>query len=641
MGVDADERDRRKAVAGIAMGALEGDGRRLAVDAVAAVGDVLAAPAALFERGPDGPERLAGEFDDSSLAERALTGEGRVVASEAGVGAVVGPAGDPRGVLCVGSRELSEADIGFLEDVVTVLERAWAGGKFRQFAERLEEVVWMSSVEIDEIHYVNPAYEEVWGRSRESLYEEPMSFLEGIHSEDRDRIRETIPQRARDEYEEVYRVVRPDDSIRWVRDRAYPIREGGEVRRVVGIAEDVTERRERRRRLERANRLNRLCQEITHLVITTPDRQTLEQRVCDRLAEPYRFVWIGGLAPGGTRVISRVWAGVEEGYLDAVRITADEAETAAGPTGRAVETQEVQVVTDITTDPDFEPWREAAVARGYRASIAVPIAHDGLLYGLLNVYAACPDAFSGDETRVLSRLGEVIGHAIAAIERKAALAGDTVVELEFRAEGFPEALVACSRESGGILRFEHLSRHDDRLIAYGTATGVPEERLCGAVEREEDLVSVRVIEREEGSYGFELEADGAVPLVETLAGYGGRLSSATIADGDCRFVVELPEGADTRRLIDALESGYETSYVAKRTTSREAPAFPGTALLDRRLTERQREVLETATYAGYFEWPRATTGEEVAERLRIAPATFAQHLRAAERKLFEATFDRE
>ncbi len=635
----ADERGRPEVLAALAMEALEGDGRQLAADAVTAVDDVLAAPAAVFEPGPDGPERLVGEFDDLSLAERALAGGDGVVEGDDGIAAVVGS--EPRGVLCVGSRELSEAEIGFLEDVATVLERAWSGEEFRQFAERLEEVVWMSSVGIDEIHYVNPAYEEVWGRSRESLYEEPMSFLEGVHPEDRERVRETIPQRARGEYDEVYRVIRPDGSVRWVRDRAYPIGEGGEVRRIVSIAEDVTERRRRQRRLERANRLNRLCQEITHLVITTPDRQTLEQRVCDRLAEAYRFVWIGGLAPGGTRVISRVWAGVEEGYLEAVRITADEAETAAGPAGRAIETQEVQVVADIAEDPSFEPWREQALKRGYRSSLSIPIAHEGLLYGLLNVYADCPNAFADAETEVLSRLGDVIGHAIAAIERKAALAGDTVVELEFRAEGFPEALVTCSRDSGGTLRFEHLSQRDDRLIAYGTATGVPEDRLREAVEGETDLASVRVLDRDEESYEFELETARTVPLVGTLADYGGRLSSATIADGDCRFVVELPRGADTRRLIDALESAYETSYVAKRTTSREASSFPGDAVLERRLTDRQQEVLETATYAGYFEWPRATTGEEVAERLGISPATFAQHLRAAERKLFEATFDRE
>ncbi|GAB3023435.1 PAS domain S-box protein [Natronobiforma cellulositropha] len=130
-------------------------------------------------------------------------------------------------------------------------ERREREAKFRQFTEHLTEVVWMSSVDIDEIHYVNPAYERIWGRSRESIYDDPLSFLDGIHPDDRDRVVETIPQRARGEYDEEFRVVRPDGTTRWVRDRAYPITdEEGTVTRVVGIAEDVTERKRLRSELE-------------------------------------------------------------------------------------------------------------------------------------------------------------------------------------------------------------------------------------------------------------------------------------------------------------------------------------------------------------------------------------------------------
>ncbi|MCU4743771.1 PAS domain S-box protein [Natronoglomus mannanivorans] len=128
--------------------------------------------------------------------------------------------------------------------------------KFRQFTENLEEVVWMSSVEIDEIHYVNPAYEDLWGRSRQSVYDDPMSFLEGIHPDDRQQVLETIPRRARGEYDEEFRVVRPDGTVRWVRDRATPIHdEDGAVFRVVGIAEDITERKVRERELKRYERI--------------------------------------------------------------------------------------------------------------------------------------------------------------------------------------------------------------------------------------------------------------------------------------------------------------------------------------------------------------------------------------------------
>lgn len=634
--------DRRGVVADLATRALEGD-RELTAEAVAAVGAALSAPVAAFEPGPEGPELLAGESFEgaSALAGRALAGEDAVTDGE-GIAAVVGPAADPLGVVCVGDGALSEDDRAFVEEVTTLLGRARERGRFRQFAEHLEEVVWMSSVEIDEIHYVNPAYEEVWGRSRESLYADPTSFLEGVHPEDRERVEEAIPERARGEYEEVYRVVRPDDTIRWVRDRAYPIREGGKVRQIVGIAEDVTDRWEQKRRLEAINRLNRLCQDVTHLVITTPDRTVLEQGVCDRLAEAYRFVWVGEIESGGSRVVSRVWAGHEEGYLDAVRITADGADTASGPTGRAIDTGEVGVVSDIATDPDFEPWREEAIERGYRSSAAIPIAHQGLLYGIVNVYAARPDAFSDPELEALSRLGTVIGHAIAAVERKEALEGDTVLELEFRVEGVFEELVACSAETGGSIRFDHFVPRAETVVAYGSASGVPKDRFRAAAADEEWIESIRLLADEDDDYEFELRTTDSFDLAETLAAHAGRLTSATISCGGVRFVVGLAPGSDVRGVVDAIESrNPSVSYVAKRTiTSERAGITEYDDLLTRRLTERQREVLETATYAGYFEWPRSTTGEEVAEGLGISPATFAQHLRAAQRKLFEAMFDR-
>jgi PAS domain S-box-containing protein len=123
--------------------------------------------------------------------------------------------------------------------------------RFRQLAENIREVVWMADPGKQELFYVNPAYEDVWGRSVESLYEDPASFLEAVHPDDRDRVEVASTQQLEGGYDEEYRIVRPDGQVRWVRDRAIPIRDDdGEVYRIVGIASDVTERKEETRRLE-------------------------------------------------------------------------------------------------------------------------------------------------------------------------------------------------------------------------------------------------------------------------------------------------------------------------------------------------------------------------------------------------------
>jgi PAS domain S-box-containing protein len=127
--------------------------------------------------------------------------------------------------------------------------------RFRQLAENIREVFWMTDTRKNEVIYVSPGYEAIWGRSCRSLYESARDWVEAIHREDRERILQAaLEKQVLGDYDEVYRIVRPDGSIRWIHDRAFPVRnEGGEVYRVTGIAEDITERKMAERRLEARN----------------------------------------------------------------------------------------------------------------------------------------------------------------------------------------------------------------------------------------------------------------------------------------------------------------------------------------------------------------------------------------------------
>ena len=85
--------------------------------------------------------------------------------------------------------------------------------------------------------YISPAYESIWGRSCESLYQHSTSFIDAIHSDDRDRIVAALEKQARGDYDEEYRISRPDGQVRWIRDRAFPVKDGrGRVHRIAGIA---------------------------------------------------------------------------------------------------------------------------------------------------------------------------------------------------------------------------------------------------------------------------------------------------------------------------------------------------------------------------------------------------------------------
>jgi PAS domain S-box-containing protein len=117
--------------------------------------------------------------------------------------------------------------------------------RFRQIAENLSAVVWLSDPEFRHTLYVNSAFERIWGRPRQVLESDPDAFLEGVHPDDREHLKSALVAMAHDVAEVEFRVVRPSGEIRWVWNRGFPVRDStGRVFRVCGIAEDVTERRE-------------------------------------------------------------------------------------------------------------------------------------------------------------------------------------------------------------------------------------------------------------------------------------------------------------------------------------------------------------------------------------------------------------
>ncbi len=116
--------------------------------------------------------------------------------------------------------------------------------KFRQIAENINEVFWMTNPDKNQMIYISPSYENIWGHTCESLYEQPKTWLDAIHPEDRPRILGSLEKQIRGEYDEEYRIVRSDGSIRWIRDRAFPIQDNsGKIYRITGIAEDITKRK--------------------------------------------------------------------------------------------------------------------------------------------------------------------------------------------------------------------------------------------------------------------------------------------------------------------------------------------------------------------------------------------------------------
>jgi PAS domain S-box-containing protein len=162
------------------------------------------------------------------------------------------------------------------------------------------------------------------------------------------------------------------------------------------------------------DRIRRVLRDGNQALVRAETRDEIEQQICDIIsdADPYLFAWIGEQNPDKQTVESRTAAGIEDGYLETVEITTRDDATGHGPTGRAIRTHEFAAMQNIPENPEYEPWRDEAVDRGYQSSAAIPLTFDDTVYGVLNVYADRTNAFDDQERELLVELGGDIAHAI-------------------------------------------------------------------------------------------------------------------------------------------------------------------------------------------------------------------------------------
>jgi PAS domain S-box-containing protein len=167
----------------------------------------------------------------------------------------------------------------------------------RLLAEHTRDVFYVTSPEPLRLLYVSPAYEGVWGRSRESLYADLASFLEAVHADDRGRVVAALERQRRGEKtDEEYRILRPDGCVRWVRDRGIPVAdEAGRIYRIVGIAADVTDRR-------RTEEMLRLLDEASRLLGSSLDYTTTLKNLAQLLVPGLADICVVDMLEEGERV---------------------------------------------------------------------------------------------------------------------------------------------------------------------------------------------------------------------------------------------------------------------------------------------------------------------------------------------------
>jgi hypothetical protein len=213
---------------------------------------------------------------------------------------------------------------------------------------------------------------------------------------------------------------------------------------------------------------------------------------------------------------------------------------------------------------------------------------------------------------------------------------ESVTRVEFAFSSGPYPFIRTSEALGCEFDLaEIVPRGGGEYAEFFSVMDADPERIL-AVGASEDAVDATLLEEFDNGGLFEFLVTGQCPAV-TLAEHGAHPRTVRATDGDGRIAAKVPPRHDAEAIIDVfLDENPEGELVCKRDEESFTPMFTESAVRQAfraHLTDRQREVVRAAFEAGYYEWPRESTGEQVAEELGISSATFSEHIHTAERKL--------
>ncbi len=407
------------------------------------------------------------------------------------------------------------------------------------------------------------------------------------------------------------------------------------VDRETALRERESEMRRQNEELRQLKQVNDILRRVDRALVRAESVEAIEQAVCEELIESawFSFVWVG--RDDGATIEPRTWAGEAPSYLDAV--SQSMGGTGGPPAVRAARTGEPVVVDSVTDDLRQDHWRAEALSRDFRSAISVPLEYDGFLYGVLTVFADRTERFGDQLASVFADLGESIANAIQKLNSRERRAADSVVELDLTVAA-PDAPTFTIAERLGteVVCEGAVPTAEGTRLFLGVRETDP-EAVRATVESMRTVASTSSVS---GGDVHEVVVSGA-SLVRRLVDHGGRVVEFRTDGETADVVVHLATGTDVRTFITHLESRYETVRLdARRERETHLRTEQGIrSALDDRLTDRQQEVLRTAYLSGFFDWPRETTGEEVAEMLDITQPTVNRHLRVGERKLLDLILD--
>lgn len=268
----------------------------------------------------------------------------------------------------------------------------------------------------------NRAGEVLLGHSREEMIGKndydffPKEQADLFAEKDRDALRQNsvvdIPEET----------INTPNGIRFLHTKKLSLRDAqGAPKYLLGISEDITERKLTESSLIKSNRALAALSAVNHSLVHSVDEHELLSAVCQAIVRQsnYRMAWVGYLEQDAAKSVRPIAQdGIEEGYLERAAITWADTERGRGPTGRAARSGQAQVAQNIQTDESMLAWRSEAAKRGMASSIALPLSDAGKVFGVLTIYSDYADAFGDEEVRLLEEMANDLAFGINSLRTR-------------------------------------------------------------------------------------------------------------------------------------------------------------------------------------------------------------------------------
>jgi len=325
----------------------------------------------------------------------------------------------------VGLLLLMSLTIGALAFAVHIRRRTEAAlrkseERFRSVVEQAADAIFVIDGE-GRIQDVNQAACKCLGYMRDELLGQRISVVDTRVDQDRHReaFWEKLAQGKGFHFESHHR--RKDGTLFPVEVSLGSLEVGGQ-KLMLALSRDITERKKAEEALHRLNRELKAISSCNQTMIRATDEKALLVDVCRIFCEEagYRLTWVGYAENDEAKTVRPVaWAGHDDGFLAAAQVTWADKERGQGPVGRTIRNGKGASVQDFTTDPQVEPWRDAALQRGYRSELSLPLNDEkGKTFGALAIYSTEPNAFTTDEMRLLEDMAEDLAYGIIALRTR-------------------------------------------------------------------------------------------------------------------------------------------------------------------------------------------------------------------------------